>query len=1027
MAIKRKLTFTRGLLPLLGALAILPTAHAQESNFLASIEERRLPQPLTATADQRAALLGTTGRQQVLVRLKTPSVAADAAASPNARLQQRSSVLAEQAAFMQRCARVAPNSRLLATTQHVLNSVVIEVDGADIEEIAKDSAVMRISRVRDYELHLSDTVPYVGAAAVQASGIDGSGVSVAVFDSGIDYLHADLGGSGSVADYAANNVDVIEPGTFPTTKVVGGFDFVGEIWPNGPLAPDPDPLDFEGHGSHVADIIGGTLGVAPGVDLYAVKVCSAVSSSCSGVALIQGMEFAVDPNGDGDTSDAVDIINMSLGADYGQPFDDDLAAAIDNASALGVLTVASAGNGGNQPYVTGTPAAAPTALSVAQTAVPSAFNPFVTVNGVDYSSAFQAWSQPPAAPITGPLVYGDGAGGNLDGCAPFAAGSQSGNVVLIDRGGCFFTTKIFNVEQAGGIAGIIGLVDGSAPFSGGFADPGGPITIPGYMVTLVDADIFRAAIAAGGATATLDPANGQSLAQSIVSSSARGPQHESTNLIKPEIGAPGASLSAEAGTGFERTVFGGTSGASPMVAGAAALLKQAEPGLGPVALKARLMAAAETNIANQDLTGPASITRIGAGELRADRAIDGPIAAWDLRNRQGALSFGFVDVARRNVFRFKTLRVKNFSSHTVRYHVSSSFRFTDDEANGAVSLNVFPRTVRIPAGRSRFVTVIMRIDGDKLPKNNMSSGVVGIDPATLTANEYDGYVTFDDGTDSYQVPWHVLPRKASAVLGRPRLRIVEGTDEVGLINLGRNDAQNSAFSLLATSPNLPEGGLGEQSPTPDIRAVGSLVTPVPAGFCSGSPSFLWQFAVTTWERQQHLVPVIHRLLLDINNDGLPDFEVANLPLSLFLGGPPIDDPSQVSVVTDLLTGSSNAFFFAEHATNTANTVLTICAEQLGLNATALGITPITVQANTTDFYFGGPGDSLPPVTTVPGGEQFQATIVDMAPGATETMTVTKNAASASADIGILLITNADLGSGARGGATRGTEALVFTE
>src|SRR2546425_880832 len=86
-------------------------------------------------------------------------------------------------------------------------------------------------------------------------------------------------------------------GLFPTAKVVGGFDFVGERWPSGPLAPDPDPIDCGpsaiaapcagGHGTHVADIIAGNdsvshKGVAPGALLYAVKVCSTVSTSCSG-------------------------------------------------------------------------------------------------------------------------------------------------------------------------------------------------------------------------------------------------------------------------------------------------------------------------------------------------------------------------------------------------------------------------------------------------------------------------------------------------------------------------------------------------------------------------------------------------------------------------------------------------------------------------------------------------------------------------------------------------------------------------
>ncbi len=151
-------------------------------------------------------------------------------------------------------------------------------------------------------------------------------IKVAVLDSGIDYLHAALGGSGNPADFAANNPDIIEPGTFPTAKVVGGYDFVGSNWTGAagspPEAPDPDPLDAgpgRGHGTHVAHIIAGKGGVAPGASLYAVKVCSSVSTSCSGIALIQGMDFALDPNGDGDTSDAVDIINMSLGLDYGQP------------------------------------------------------------------------------------------------------------------------------------------------------------------------------------------------------------------------------------------------------------------------------------------------------------------------------------------------------------------------------------------------------------------------------------------------------------------------------------------------------------------------------------------------------------------------------------------------------------------------------------------------------------------------------------------------------------------------------------
>ncbi len=309
---------------------------------------------------------------------------------------------------------------------------------------------------------LSETVPYIGAADIQANGFDGSGIRVAVLDSGIDYTHANFAGPGTLAAYeAAYGIDALDSrntqrdGLFPTAKVVEGFDFVGELWDGDTfrfLLPDPDPIDAQGHGTHVADIIGGANGVAPGVELYAVKVCSAVSTLCSGVAIIQGMEFALDPNGDGDTSDAVDIINMSLGSRYGQPFDDALAASVDNAFELGVLTVASAGNSSDKPYVTGTPDAARTALSVAQTFVPSAnlnimsvLQPASEMGNVD--AVFQPWSSPLADIVEGEVTYGNGAGGNLNGCLPFTV--PLSGMVFVDRGECVFTLKIRHIQEAG--------------------------------------------------------------------------------------------------------------------------------------------------------------------------------------------------------------------------------------------------------------------------------------------------------------------------------------------------------------------------------------------------------------------------------------------------------------------------------------------------------------------------------------------------------------------------------------------------
>lgn len=997
-----------------------------------------------------ASLAGAVGSSRVIIRLSADS-GADAFAKGADSARAKDNARAQQDAFINTVRAADPNARVIARVQSVLNAIFVEVDAAALPALAADSRVVRIAPVGLYEKDLFETVPYIGATAVQNSGFDGKGIKVAVLDSGIDYLHAALGGSGDPAVYAANNPNIIEPGTFPTAKVIGGYDFVGSAWPNAPEAFDPDPLDDgpqAGHGTHVAHIIGGRGGVAPGVSLIAVKVCSSVSSSCSGLALIMGMDFAIDPNGDGTYNDRVDIINMSLGSSYGQPFDDDLSAAVDNATKVGVLTVASAGNSSDKPYANGTPAGAATALSVAQTAVPSAFLPLLQIVAPasivgTFPMVFQPWSATLTTVIEAPVQFGNGAGGNTLGCDPFPAGSLAGKIVLVNRGVCSFSIKIANIAAGGGLAGIIGLVAPGDPFEGGYG--GGNASVPGYMVSQAVGNRLRAGLP--GTVVRLDPNFGIPLVGSMVGSSSRGPQHESTTFIKPEIGAPGASISALAGTGTGEGPFGGTSGAAPMVSGSAALVLQAFGGttatakgtssgngfglgLSPLEVKALLMNNAERNIVNNPLTGAlAPITRIGGGEVRVNRAVTAPVAAWDKDVPSGALSFGYVEVADQTVTLTKTVVIRNYSNQQRTYTVTPTFRFADDVTNGAVTVSA-PAQVVVSPGRGRETTfqVTLTIDGSKLRGNFMNSGSAGADPATLTTNEYDGYLILNDGRQPIAMAWHVLPRKSARVVpDTTTLQAGAFPQVIGLRNTGVGVAQNDAYALLAVSDNQPEGGLGQQSPTPDIRAVGINTFPVPAGFCSGAPSFLWVFAINTWEPQQHLLPVSHQVYLDTNRDGTDDFVVLNRDAS---GLGTITDGRQLAWVVNLSTGTSSAFFFAEHSTNTGNTMLTICGEQIGMNASALLSRQVDMDVFAQDFYYGGPGDLVEGLTVTPLGERFYGEAADLPAN-------TYNAAGLavydfgqfpgnSPELGLMLVANGDRGTGNRGGATLATETLLFT-
>lgn len=997
----------------------------------------RLPQRITASPSVlHPSLHGAVGSQSVIVRLTHEALAAFEASEQPGMAQ---AVEAEQIQFVQRCRGLA-GFRVIARVSKVLNAVFVQVDASALAQLAQDPAVTRIAPVTNYELDLSEVVPYVGSSKVSQLGFDGTGVSIAILDSGIDYTHRNLGGPGTVAAYEeAYGTGTDDPrnltldGLFPTAKVVGGFDFVGEVWPNGDLAPDPDPIDFEGHGTHVADIAAGLGGMAPGAKLHAVKVCSAVSSSCSGVALIQGMEYAVDPNGDGDTRDHVDIINMSLGANYGTAFDDDLSAAVDNATRIGVLTVSSAGNGSDKPYITGTPSSAPTAIAVAQTAVPSATLDVMEITAPApsaglYLAVFQPWSQPLTSVIAGPVTYGDGNGGNLLGCAPFT--TPLSGIVVVDRGACNFSLKVQNIEAAGGSLAIIAQNTGDPPFPGGFG--GGPNpTIPGFMISRADGLLIKAP----GATVSFDPANGIPLIGSTVVSSSRGPAMGS-NLLKPEIGAPGASVSAVAGTGTGETAFGGTSGASPVIAGIAAQLLEARrfdlrgvlPGRAglPLALKALLVTSAERITLDSDigLSGGslAPVSRIGGGEVRATDALFAPIVITEKRSKSPVLSFGHVNVTKPTTLK-KTLVVANTTSLTLTYLIKPEFRFTDDELSRAVAPSA-PKSVVLGPFQKKEIEVTLYIESSKLPENAMSSGSGGNVGSNLTATEYDGYVVFDG--PSYQVvPWHIIPMKSADARAPATLKVADDeVREIRIRNGGEGTAQLADFALLAVSPDIPEGPVGGQAPTPDIRAFGYRT--IDAGCDAG---FGFAFLVNTWEPQTHLVPVSHQIEFDLDRDGTTDYILLNRDFTFNN----VTDGRQLSWVFTSSTGDAGAFFFAEHATNTGNTVLLACGEQFGLTASDFQTRLIDIILTATDFYFGGPGDSVGPFTIVAGGDQFVADdgaggpIADIAGNSIGRITINNlgHFPGTTAELGLLVQTNADRGTAGRGASTLRSEALTI--
>ncbi|MEI7768766.1 MAG: S8 family serine peptidase [Chloroflexales bacterium] len=973
------------------------------------LSDLSLPDPASVAGKLSKQLSTASGRVAVVVRLsRSPaSLAVDSQV-------QTSAISAEQDAIIASVSQIDSSARVLGRVKILLNAVMFEIDAAKLGSLAADVRVVAITPVVNFQLDLGAAVPYIGATpAAQGAAHGGAGVRVAVLDSGIDYTHAEFGGAGTAAAYtAAYGTSTTDPrnttrdGLFPTSKVVGGYDFVGEAWPNGPLAPDDDPIDCSptaatdgcdgGHGTHVADIIAGAKGVAPDASLYAVKVCSAVASSCSGVALLEGMDFAADPNGDGNTDDHVDIVNMSLGSAYGYSFFDELSTAVEHASDLGILTVASAGNSADRPYIVGTPASAPSALAVAQTQVPSAkayplvINSPPSIAGALTSTATVDWA-PIGAGFTGDVAY---VGTACPGEALLA--NPAGKVALIDRGGCSVSLKTDSAAAAGAVGVLIGLTAPGDPFA--FSFGGGTHVAPTLVITQADANMIKKSPSAP-VNVTVSDATAIALVGSVVSSSSRGPtigtsfRHEDEatqfgQLIKPEIGAPGAVVSAEAGTGTGATAFGGTSGAAPMVSGAAALMIASQPRLAPREVKARLMNTAETTVYTNPATQPgvlAPITRIGNGEVRVDRALAAGAAAFELNGAGASLSFGLVNVSRATMSVRRTVAVKNYTDRSITYSIDSSFRYLDDQTNGAVTIKPSRRRITVPAHRSRYFQVSAQIDGTKLRPWTMNSGSAGGDPAALNLLEYDGYITLTDVRDAdnnLHMAWHVLPRLSPNVhVTQPQHGDDDGDedDSEGVSSLdslsrsGRSDDSDesdhsgrqrntfalsnqgvgagsyTALSLIGENPTqLKPGGQGSQSPNITARYLGVVTFPVPTTFCSSG--VLAQFGVQTWQQVTHAnYPLEIDIYLDTNRDGRPDYLAYTSELS---GTTAFAADGRNVVYAGPVAGPQKAIFFTQHGTNSGAFILTACGEQIGISSADAGKL-VNVDAYTFDNYFTG--------------------------------------------------------------------------
>ncbi|MEV8439019.1 S8 family serine peptidase [Actinosynnema sp. NPDC051121] len=797
-------------------------------------------------------------------------------------------------------------TREVAKTRNAVPGVVVAADAASLRGLTA------LPEVRSVRLTVPKTVRNAGAVQLtraaqvwRDTGRYGEGLRIGIVDTGIDYTHADFGGPGTTAAYQA--VDRTAPWT-PTAKVVGGRDFAGDAYDStdpetAVPAPDPNPLDCHSHGTHVAGSAAGYgenadgttftgdyssltpealtsmkigPGVAPKASLYALKVFGCTGST---ELVGQALDWSLDPDGDGDFGDHLDVVNLSLGGDFAGQDDPD-GLFVRKVVEHGVLVVAAAGNGGDLYDVGGSPANAPEALAVA-----NARDAFEILDGVEVAGGRQAgqysknYTAYPALDLALPVVpVADAA--NLDGCSPITE-DLNGRFVWLEwdeddaTRRCGSGARTDNAEAAGA-EGVL-LPATSDHFKAGIAGNAG---IPVFQFTRASSEAVRPALTGGtlrvrmlGSLRNAVPTTTPTLADTITPSSSRGSR--GAVAAKPDVAAPGDTiLSAAFGTGVDGVSLGGTSMAAPHVAGIAALVREARPEWTVEEVKAAIMNTARGDVTDGDdhTTGkPEAPMRVGAGRVDALDAVGVDLLAMsDDEHGAVGVSFGPVEAAS-PLSLSKTVKVVNKSSRPRTAKVSYQAATTVPGAE----FSVWPPVIALAPGGTTAVEVSLTVTPEELRKvadptvEKVQAGV-----ARQFLAEASGRLLVRSGDLALRVPVYAAPKPVADVEAVDR---GDGAVELGgrALDQGEGDEAYrslvSAFELQGSSPELPDCADGVQSDCAvNASAKGGDLRYVGAAAAGG----MLAFGVVTWHDWVTLgTATSPAIRIDTTGDGTPDYTV----------------------------------------------------------------------------------------------------------------------------------------------------------
>jgi minor extracellular serine protease Vpr len=637
----------------------------------------------------------------------------------------------------------APKARVSAEFDLALNAVGVKLNGTTLTKLRSAPGVRRVE-VQGVFRAMAHSDPdlslvHANQAWAQAGGAAnaGAGVKVAVIDSGIDASHPCFDDTGYPATAQEG------PASLTNNKVI-----VAKVYGNKVVKDGQDETDQNGHGTHVAgtiacnphtpavidgvDIPYDPSGVAPAAQLGSYNVFPGTEGSGRSEDILEAMEDAYE--------DGFDVLNMSLGGarnDGGGAFL--LDNAVNNIDRANVVVAVAAGNEGPGYFTVHYPGAAQRALTAGASTVGHSIVNLVTVAGTDYEAVvgdFGSLESDLTAPLrvvpgTAEFPHGLSTACDTDPALP----DLTGKIALLGRGTCDFTVKVRNAQNAGAVGVIMVNREPGPPFVMSHNGLEPQPTIPAYMVSLEDGAVLDdhngepATLRALGEYQT-DPASTNLMA----GFSSQGPTHGDL-LIKPDVSAPGADVISSAPEWVCDPVpaegcwqfLGGTSMATPHLAGAAAVVRGMHPAWSAAQVRSAIVNTAQEGVLRHPETGVVTRDALIIGSGLLDVAAAGmAVAGLDPVSKSfGAVSSGA------GVSRTAAIVVTNLSAQSRTFTPA----VTNDAADG-VTYSVSGSSFTLASGASRTVWVTVTTskgtaDGHYQATLRLSSGGVEIAHAAL--------------------------------------------------------------------------------------------------------------------------------------------------------------------------------------------------------------------------------------------------------------------------------------------------------